>query len=355
VQTIEVAIAEIDRQSTHAATLWIEQGRRVPLLLGLWRSVGYSWQSYVVAGECLRGFRGFMRAYLDGLGQLITYAKYWERRTPHAAPSVPTVTTARVPARSVPLSVVIITKNEEARIAECLASVMWAAEVVVVDDHSTDRTRDVAAHDGARVLLRTMDIEGRHRNWAYAQATQPWVLSLDADERVTPALAEEIAAVIQNGDAGDGFDVPRRNYIGTRWVQHGGWYPAEQLKLFRHGAFHYEEMEIHPKSHFEGRHGRTLQYPLEHFSYRDFGDFLAKLNRQTTLEAQKWLREGRRVSVGKAAWRALDRGLRTYCGKGGYRDGFLGLMVATLATCYQLVSFAKYHEAKRQTAGSTSP
>ena len=97
-----------------------------------------------------------------------------------------------------PVAVVIIAKNEERNLPACLASVTpWAAEIVVVDDQSTDRTRDIAAAAGARVLRRAMDIEGRHRNWAYAQASQPWVLSLDADERVTPELVAEIAEIIE--------------------------------------------------------------------------------------------------------------------------------------------------------------
>ena len=122
------------------------------------------------------------------------------------------------------MSVVIIAKNEERNLPDCLASIKgWAAEIVVVDDHSTDRTRELATAAGAKVFTRAMDIEGRHRNWAYAQASQPWVLSLDADERVTPALAEEITRVLPNETKRHGFDIPLRNFIGQRPVVRGGW------------------------------------------------------------------------------------------------------------------------------------
>ena len=123
----------------------------------------------------------------------------------------------------IPLSVVILAKNEAARIAECIRSVPWADEVLVVDDESTDETVRLAESLGARVVRRKMDIEGRHRNWAHAQAAHDWVLSLDADERVTPELAQEIQARLADGAAYDTYAIPRRNYLGDRWIRYGGW------------------------------------------------------------------------------------------------------------------------------------
>src|SRR3989338_7813007 len=160
---------------------------------------------------------------------------------------------------TVPLSVVILTKNEASRIRDCIESMRWADEVLVIDDESTDSTVQVAESLGARVLRRKMDLEGRHRNWAYAQARNEWVLSLDADERVTPKLAEEIQTAVSNGSAYELYAIPRRNYIGDRWIRYGGWYPSQQLKLFKRSVFRWEETTVHPRA-FSDRPGGTLRY-----------------------------------------------------------------------------------------------
>lgn len=191
-----------------------------------------------------------------------------------------------------------------------------------------------------------MDIEGRHRNWAHDQAKHEWVLSLDADERVTPQLAQEIRTLLGGTPEHHTYAIPRRNYIGTRWIQHGGWYPSAQLKLFKRSIFRWEETTVHPRAFAEGTCG-TLTGDLLHYSYRDLTDFVGKMNRQTTLEAQKWLLDGRRMTLGKALWRTADRFFRSYLGKRGYRDGFLGYVVAMLGGFYQFLAWAKYEERRR--------
>ncbi len=248
-------------------------------------------------------------------------------------------------ATTVPLSVVILAKNEAGRIRECLESVAWADERLVIDDESADDTAEIAQALGARVLQRAMDIEGRQRNWAHAQAAHDWILSLDADERVTPELAEEITVLITTGSSGfDLYAIPRRNYIGARWIRHGGWYPSPQLKLFKKSVFRWEETTVHPRA-FSDRPAGTLRCDLLHYSYRNLSDFVQKLNRQTTLEAEKWIADGRRMTLGKALWRTIDRAWRSYVGKQGFRDGFLGLAAAVMAGLYQFLSYAKYWEA----------
>ena len=247
---------------------------------------------------------------------------------------------------TVPLSVVIIARNEAARIGGCIDSVRWADEVLVVDDRSTDETVRIAESMGARVLKRQMDIEGRHRNWAYAQAQHEWILSLDADERVTPELAEEICGLFAAGPRFEVYGIPRRNFIGGRWIRYGGWYPSAQVKLFARTALRWEETTVHPRAISEAAWG-TMSHDLIHLSYRDLADFLDKLNRQTTLEAEKWLLDGRRVTPGKALWRTVDRSVRGFVWKQGYRDGFWGVVTAVLAGAYQFVAWAKYVERRR--------
>ena len=250
---------------------------------------------------------------------------------------------------STKLSVVILARNEAGRIRECIESVRLADEVLVVDDESTDETVRIAESLGARVLKRKMDIEGRHRNWAYGQAKHEWVLSLDADERVSLELAEEIKALLHNGAAYELYAIPRRNFIGRRWLRFGGWYPSAQLKLFQKSVFRWEETTVHPRA-FADRPCGQLRHDLIHFSYRSERDFIEKLDRHTTLEAQKWLQDGRGMGLGKILWRSADRFVRTYLLKQGFREGRLGFFIAWMAGRYQWVSFQKYVRLKRRVA-----
>jgi len=250
----------------------------------------------------------------------------------------------------IPLSVVIITKNEEANIKECLESVKWTDEIIIVDDNSADRTAQIAQNYTDRIFQKKMDVEGRHRNWAYAQARNNWILSLDADERVTPELKEEIAEVINKPGEFKGFAIPRRNYIGGYWVKFGGWYPSAQLKLFEKQNFRWEEAEVHPRAFLDGAWGK-LKNDIIHYSYKNFEDFLNKINKQTTLEAIKWVKDKRRMGKGRALWRTCDRFMRTFFRKKAYKDGFIGFMVSAFAGLYQILSYAKYWEMLKRKKG----
>lgn len=241
------------------------------------------------------------------------------------------------------LSVVILTKNEEERIARCLDSVKWADEIIVVDDESVDRTREIVRQYTDKIFIRKMDIEGKHRNWAYAQAKNNWVLSLDADEIMTPELKEEIERVLKSNPKENGFTIPRRNYIGSYWVRYGGWYPSPQLKLFRKDKFRYEEVGVHPRAFMDDPCGHLKSYII-HYSYKNLEDFLNKLNNQTTREAQKWFAQNKPMYLRRFVWRSIDRFVRTYIGRKGYKDGFIGFAVAFYAGLYQFMSYLKYRE-----------
>lgn len=247
----------------------------------------------------------------------------------------------------VSLSVVVLTKNEEKNITACLESVHgWADEIIVVDDESLDKTREIASKYASKILVRTMDVEGRHRNFAYAQAKNEWVLSLDADERVTGELKEEISNVLSKEAPCNGFTIQRRNYIGDYWVRYGGWYPSPQLKLFRKDKFRYEEVGVHPRAFMDDPCGH-LKSDIIHYSYKSIEDFLNKLNNQTTREAQKWFNQNKPMRLGRFLWRTYDRFFRTYLGKKGYKDGFIGFVVAYFAGLYQFLSYLKYREIVR--------
>jgi len=243
----------------------------------------------------------------------------------------------------IPLSVVVLTKNEEANIAECLRSVSWADDIIVVDDFSSDKTLELASRYTDKIFKKKMEIEGIHRNWAYGQAKNRWILSLDADEAVTPELKREIETLIKEASEFSACSVPLRNYIGPHWVRHGGWYPAGKVRLFQKGKFSYEETGVHPRVHIDGKCGH-LKCDIIHKGYPDFAHFLDSLNRQTTLEAQKWVNDKRRMSFMRALRKANDRFFKAFFLKKGYKDGVIGYMVAFFAYLYQIISYAKYWE-----------
>ncbi|MDD2688676.1 MAG: glycosyltransferase family 2 protein [Candidatus Omnitrophica bacterium] len=242
------------------------------------------------------------------------------------------------------LSAVVITKNEERNIRGCLDSVAgFADEIILVDDESSDKTVDIAKEFTNKIIIRKMDVEGRQRNFAYAKARNLWVLSLDADERLTSELKKEIKEVLTDNTKYNGFTIPRRNFIGDYWVRHGGWYPSPQLKLFRKDKFRYEEVGVHPRAFMDDPCGH-LKSDIIHYSYRDLEDFLSKLNNQTTREAQKWFNQNKPMRLPRFIYRSIDRFLRTYIGRRGYKDGYIGFAVAFYASLYQFISYLKYRE-----------
>jgi len=251
------------------------------------------------------------------------------------------------------LSLVVITKNEERNIETCLRSAKDIAdEIVVVDDHSQDATVSIAGRFTEKIFTRAMDNEGRHRNFSLAQATGEWVLILDAAERLTEPLRREIRALLETPSPPfNAYAIPRKNFIADHWVRYGGWYPSAQLRLFKNGLLKYEESEVHCRVFMDGQWG-TLKNPMDHFSYRDFSDFITKLNRQTTLEASKWIRDKRKMSLMRALRKSVDRFLRTFLFKKGYKDGFVGFMVAVFSGLYQLFTYAKYWQEKKKNNAS---
>ena len=243
-----------------------------------------------------------------------------------------------------PLSVVTIAHNEEHRIEGCLKSTQgWAGEHIIVDDFSSDRTIELARKYTDKIFQRKMDVEGTHRNWAYQKASNEWVLSLDADETVTEELKEEIKNAIQGNNEFNAYSIPLRTYIGDFWVKHGGWYPAGKLRLFRKSKFKYEEVSVHPCIILDGKCGH-LKKDIIHKGYTDFSDLFYGLDRQTTLEAEKWFNEKRKIGVFKMIRKACDRFFRTYVRKKGYKDGIVGYVIAIHSALYQVFSYVKYWE-----------
>jgi glycosyltransferase involved in cell wall biosynthesis len=243
------------------------------------------------------------------------------------------------------LSVTIVAWNEEERLRACLESVGWADEILVVDAESTDKTVLLAREFTDKVWVRPWPGFAVQKNFALEQASGDWMLSLDADERVTPELSERIKRIVKEDGPADGYRIPRRNVFWGAWVRHGGLYPDYQLRLFRRGAGRFVEDAVHESVRVVGRVD-TLSEPLLHQSYRDLEDFLRRSNRYSTLAAEDWLRRGRRASVLDLILKPLGRFLSMYIVQRGFLDGWRGLVLAALYAEYVFLRTAKAWEAR---------
>jgi glycosyltransferase involved in cell wall biosynthesis len=225
------------------------------------------------------------------------------------------------------LSVIVITHNESARLRACLESVAFAGEVIVVDSGSTDDTVAIARAMGARVS-QTSDWPGfgPQKNRALDLADRDWVLSIDADERVTPQLREQIEAALRAPQF-DAYTVNRRSSYCGQYIAHSGWYPDRLLRLFRRGAGRFSDALVHEALEVKGPVGR-LEGELLHESYANFEAVLDKMDRYSTAGAQALHRKGVKGSFGKAVGHGLWAFLRTYLVKRGFLDGRLGFVLA---------------------------
>jgi len=242
------------------------------------------------------------------------------------------------------LSVVVVVQNEEERIRACLEAAGWADELIVVDAESSDKTATIARELTDHVFVRPWPGFAAQKNFGVEQAHGDWILSLDADEIVSAELREEIGAILAGGGGHAGYTVPRRNVFWGRWVRHGGLYPDRQLRLFQRGRGRFVERTVHESVAVEGSVGRLAGH-LEHRSYRDVADFLARADRYSTLAAADWLAAGRgsRPLV-DLALRPLGRFLGMYVARAGFLDGWRGFLLAVLYGYYVLMRSVKVWE-----------
>jgi len=247
------------------------------------------------------------------------------------------------------ISLVVIAKNEEGNIVECLTSAEgWVDEMVVVDDESTDRTHALSRQFTDKVFVRKMELEGRHRNWGVDQASNDWVLFLDADERLTPELQKEIDGVLSDHDGRTvAYWIPSRNYLGKRELRYGGW-SVGHIRLYDRRYVRWKELAhdlVHPGITIaQGYRGAELKKQMIHYNYRDLEEFIQKVNRQSTLEALKFHLQGRKIGLLHGLWRCFDRFWKRYVYKMGFRDGYYGFVAAFLSGFYQLAAYSKLRE-----------
>lgn len=225
------------------------------------------------------------------------------------------------------LSVILIVRNEASRLAATLAAVRFADEIVVVDSGSTDETVAIARRH-ADTVIETTDWPGfgAQKNRALDAATGDWVLSIDADETVTPALAEEIRAVLV-APRHEVYALPRLSSFLGRPMRHGGWWPDYVPRLFRRGAARFSDDLVHERLVFEGPHGR-LSVPLQHESIRDLDQMIDKMNHYTHAGAERLRRAGRQGSLRAAIGHGLWAFVRVYLLRRGFLDGREGFIMA---------------------------
>lgn len=225
------------------------------------------------------------------------------------------------------LSVILITKNEAENIRACIESVAWADEIIVVDSGSTDDTVAISKQLGAQVHEHDWPGFGVQKNRALGYATKDWVLSLDADERVTPELRAEIETILKAGQTQDSYLVPRlSNYCG-RFMYHSGWYPDLLPRLFRRGKARFSDDLVHERLIVEGSSGK-LKGLLLHYAFDGMEEVLHKVNQYSTAGAAMMHKRGRKASLSGAVLRGLWSFFRTYILRGGILDGCEGFMLA---------------------------
>lgn len=247
---------------------------------------------------------------------------------------------------NVRISAAIIARNEEKRIEDCLRSLAWADEIVVLDSFSDDRTIEISRKYTDKVYQRAFDNFSKQRNHALDLVTCPWVLFVDADERVTEELASEVRAVVRSAKSStepshSAFWVPRHNLIWGKWIRHAGWYPDYQLRLLHVESSRYDEgREVHEVAEIDGTSG-YLRQPLIHFNYDTVRLFLTKQEAYSSFEARLMLGKGIKPRARNYLGAPAREFLYRYITLEGYKDGGHGLALSSLLAWYKLKAYVK--------------
>ena len=253
-----------------------------------------------------------------------------------------------------PVSVTIITLDEADHIAAAIQSASWADEIIVVDAGSSDRTVAIAREAGVRVETRAWSGWVDQKNFAASLAAHDWIFSLDADERITPALAAEIRQVLASDPPYRGYRVPRVTFHLGRWIRSTDFYPDFQTRLYDRRGARWRGRHVHESVAVDGPSGQ-LTNELEHYSYRDLADHLDRINRYTTLAARQMHESGRRAGLLELVVHPPAAFLRNYLLRRGFTDGGVGLTLSMVNAYSVFLKFAKLWELQRKTSDSQLP
>jgi glycosyltransferase involved in cell wall biosynthesis len=257
----------------------------------------------------------------------------------------------------VPLSVALIVKDEAENLPDCLASVAFARQIVVVDSGSSDGTPEIAAAFGCEVFQEPWRGFGAQKQAAVDRCREAWILVLDADERIPPETAAAIRRIVEEpagaaGAAGGpvGYSFPRKNFFQGRWIRHAGWWPDRVVRLFRRGRGRLTAATVHEAVVVDGPLG-AIDTPIEHRTESDLGAILRKIDRYSTLGAEEAFARGRRASVAGAVLRAKLTFIQGYLLRGGFLDGPQGLTLAVTDAVNKFFKYAKLAELNRRAKG----
>lgn len=247
-----------------------------------------------------------------------------------------------------PLSVTIITLNEERNIARALRSVQWADEILVVDSGSVDRTVEIAQENGARVIHNPWPGYGQQKNFAQLSARNDWILNIDADEEVSTELADRIRDFLGNKTLADrvrGLSFPRKTFYLGRWIRHGGWYPNFLVRMADRRFASWSEPHIHEALEVRGEVLR-MELPLHHFTFHSIQDQILANLRYSKLGSQELRRRGRDPGLFFLLFKPLGKFLETYFLKRGFLDGMPGFIISVNAAHSMFLKYAYIIEAK---------
>ncbi|MCE5211155.1 MAG: glycosyltransferase family 2 protein [Deltaproteobacteria bacterium] len=251
----------------------------------------------------------------------------------------------------VPLSVAIITKNEEENIRQCLQSVAFAGQIVIVDSGSTDATLRIASEFNCEIYSEEWRGFGPQKQSAIEKCREPWILVLDADERIPADTAAVIEKIANGSDVGEaGFSFPRKNYFQERWIKHAGWWPDRIVRLFRKEAGRMSTAVVHESVEVQGKLGE-LDAVIEHYTESRLSKIIQKIDRYSTLGAQTAYQEGKKSSTGGAFMRAFFTFVQDYFFRLGMLDGMPGLTLAVTDSINKFFKYAKLSELTRINRG----
>lgn len=242
------------------------------------------------------------------------------------------------------LTAVVLTKNEEKNLSQCLERLLWVKEILVIDDFSTDETLEIAKKFGAKIYRRRLDNFASQRNWALEKVKTEWVLMIDADERVTSEFRKEVEKAIKDGQY-DGFRFPRKNIVFGKWIEHSGWYPDWQLHLFKKEKAKYKG-KVHEQVVIEGKVGE-METALIHFNYQSISQYIQKMDRYTTLAAEILIENGYKFRYQDLITKPGEEFFRRFFAEEGWKDGIHGLALSLLQAFSELIVYLKVWEKEK--------
>lgn len=243
-----------------------------------------------------------------------------------------------------PVSVAIVTKNEEGNIRDALQSIGDKAEIVIVDAYSTDRTKEICEEFTDKIFQREWQGYARQKQTAIELAANPWVFILDSDERFTELLWEEIAAIVHSSQIFSGYYVSRKNYFLGKWIRHSGWWPDYTLRLFKKDEALMETRKVHEKVVVRGKVGYLQNY-IEHYSYRTVSDYIKKMETYSSLAAEELRANGTKAGLSKMIINPLFTFMKMFFFRLGFLDGRHGFMLSVLYSHYTFLKYLKLWEA----------